>query len=498
VHVTLRAHRRQVGQVALALAALALGAAIWLHAAGPGAYAGTDFTAYLTAARTIASGGNPYHRLVVQTVSTQPGAAGLHSSGYVYPPLLATVLAVLVRAGLGSTAIWLIWTALNVTALAAMGRELNLCLRGDRSWSGALAFAAATMLPALATYDLWLGQSDLLMAALVVAASGRLARGAGGSWALLGIACAVKPTMALVLLAWLWLGYWRVTLAGALAALALIAAPFALLGLPALRDYVTFTLQWNGLGADAEFINQSPNGMLLRLFTRNPYISPAIVAPWLVLPLRVAASAAAIGAWIWAAPTQPARTALGKTLDAFKRVLASPPASSPSPMERGITAKQHAESSSASLCVSMGRGLGGEASPSRQPDEPSAVIFAACLAALPLIVLLSPLSEDIHICIIIPTLVGLGYLALARGWHRWWAAWLLVAAFAVACIPRMQEIIYPDRFVPLPGQSDPRIGPIIVMARTGALLALSIAAFIGGCAVARRVQANATSLFPGG
>ncbi|MDE3230764.1 MAG: hypothetical protein KGO05_12875, partial [Chloroflexota bacterium] len=49
----------------LAVSALVV-AAVWLHAAGPGAGAGYDFASYLQAARVVAQGGNPYHRLALE------------------------------------------------------------------------------------------------------------------------------------------------------------------------------------------------------------------------------------------------------------------------------------------------------------------------------------------------------------------------------------------------------------------------------------------------
>ncbi len=429
-HVALTAITAQPRALVVSLVAIAAGAALWLHAAGPGAFAGADFfRAYLAGARAVAAGQNPYHRLVTQTIDTRAGASGLHASGYVYPPLLALALAPLVLAGLDDRAVWLTWTALTAAALVVMGRELNRALRGDDGWAGALVFAAVALVPAVAIYDLWLGQADLLMAALVVIACGRLARGAGWAWAPLSVAIAIKPTMALVLLAWLWLGHWRVALAGALAALALVALPFAVIGLAALRDYVTFATQWNGLGADAEFINQSPEGWLLRAFTANAYTQPVLTAPLLVTPLRLAIEAGAVIVWLRVAP--------------------------------------------------WGRRLGQQ------------TLMATCLAALPLIVLLSPLAEDIHLCIVIPSLVGLGWLAWERGWRRWWASWALWLAFAFAALPRMQELIYPDRwFGPLPGQSDPHVGAWIVLARSGALLFLAVVTLVAGCAVARRAIAE--------
>jgi hypothetical protein len=456
-----RAHWPALGVIA---ASVALGAAIWLHAAGPGAHAGTDFGAYLAGARAVAAGHNPYHDLISQ--SGNASADGLRAHGYVYPPLLALVLAAPVLLGLPARAIWLLWTALNVAAVIWLGWELQRNLlapvaeeravaitptravetapkslrlqspperTGVEQWAAALAFAAACLLPAVVTYDLWLGQADLLMAALAVGACSLWQRGHGWAAALvLALGIAVKPPLALVLLVWLWWGDWRAALRGGLAALALVALAFVPVGLGALHDYIVFFTQWNAFHADAEYINQSPYGMLLRLFTTNPYTQPLLIAPWLVLPLRIAALAGAVALWLRAAPARTMLSSATKKLD-------------------------------------------------------PALVLGTQLLALPLIVLLSPLAEDIHFCLIVPALVALAYLAWQRGLTRTPSAWALWIALAVFCIPRMQEIIYPDRFVPLPGQADPRLGPLIALLRTGVLLAIAIITLAAGGQILRRV-----------
>ncbi len=464
---------------ALTGGAVVVGAVLWLHAAGPGAHAGTDFSAYLAGAHAVAAGHNPYASLITHgTVS----AAGVNAHGYVYPPLLAVLLAVPVRLGIADTGIWLLWNALGVAAVAWMGAELWQGLsrraveptperqRARADWSRsptispvpgvsadvrepvapreeaesrpqalrrgfnltpspALILAAATLLPAIVTYDLWLGQADALLAALGVGACALWLR--GRSWAaalVLALAIAVKPPLAVILLAWWWKGDWRAALRGGGMALALVALAFIPIGLTALHDYLLFFSQWNAFHANAEYINQSPGGMLLRLFTRNPFTTPLVVAPWLVTPLRLVALVGAVALWLRAVPR----------------------ASTP---DRGLA-------------------------------------LGELLLAFPLIVLLSPLAEDIHFTILAPALVGLGWLAWQRGLWRTPAAWVLWVTYAVACIPRMQEAIYPDRFVPLPGQTLPILGPLVVLARTGALLALAVATLAAGGQVIRAIRAS--------
>ncbi len=419
--------------------ALGIGLVIWLHAAGPGAGAGYDFSAYLSGAKDIAVGRDPYSHLLKQVTDTRPGDTGVHARGYVYPPLLALVLSLPLRLGLGATALWVVWNLLSVASVLWMGRELNLALRGSRGWPGTLGFAAALMLPAFVTYDLFLGQADVLMAALAVGACGLWLR--GNRWAALpiGLAIAVKPTMALVLLVWLWRGDWRAALRGAGVALVLLLAPFVPLGLNTLRDYVIFYTRWNAFNANAEQINQSPVGFLLRALTPNPYTQPLVDAPALVTPLRILIVVGALACYGWAVP-------------------------------RGR---------SGSLRLGM----------------------AACLLALPLILLLSPLAEDIHFCLIVPTLVGLGWLALETE-TRWWrsrgqdglprvhGAVLLgiPLLYLICCIPRVQEIVYPGHLLALPGQGDVALGPLIVLLRSGVLCAIAVLTLVVGARLLRQLR----------
>jgi hypothetical protein len=413
--------------------ALALGLVvllIWLHAAGPDTGAGFDFfTAYWRAAREVVAGTSPYQQLAGLTIN--PGASGLSGTGYVYPPFLAVLLSLPVRLGFNKLACWLLWTLVNVTAVIWMGYELNLSLRSSKSWTGSMAFVVAALLPAVVTYDIGLGQADLLMAALAVGSYGLWLRGHRWSASvILGVAIAIKPTLGLILFVWLWKGDWRAFLRGAVAAVILVFLPFAGIGLDAFREYATFLLHWNAFGANADFINQTPYALLLRMFTINPAVPPLLVAPFLVQPLRLAATAGTV--WLW--------------LRATPRALLPP-------------------------LLEMG----------------------SFLLIIPVILLLSPLAEDIHFTMLAPVLVGLGWIALAKGYGRKAAAWAIWIAFLFSCLPRMQELIYPNHLLILPGQTDPRLGTLITLLRTSALLWLAVIALVAGQAIMRSAERTAES-----
>lgn len=420
-------HGRSLSWRAVALVGVALlGVLLWLHAAGPGARAGYDFTSYVQGARDVVAGRNPYHALVQQSLDTRLGDTGIHSRGYVYPPLLAFALSLPLRFGVDAPGLWLLWNLVNAGAMFWMGWELNHTLRGRADLGGALCFSVAALLPTVATYDLWLGQADMLMAALAVVACALWLRRNPWAPAILGLAVAIKPTLALILLVWLWLGDWRNALRAGMLSAAFILIPFALLGLGALGDYVTFFTRWNAFHANAEFINQSPYGMLQRAFAPNPYTRPLVSVAWLVTPLRVIALMALA---LWWLRTVPRGRPSGAT-----------------------------------------SGMG------------------ACLLALPLILLVSPLSEDIHYCLLIPALVGFAWLAWSCGLARRPAAWVIWITFLLACVPRGQEIIYPDHLFAFPLQTDPHVGWLIVLARSGALLYLALATLFAAGVLLRRMR----------
>ena len=483
VETSVRIARENWRGTLVACGAAAVGALIWAHAVGAGAGAGSDFTSYLNAAHDAARGLNPYRTLVTQVQNAQPGDVGIHPHGYVYPPLLCVLLSLPVRLHLNALAMWWIWQGITMAGMLWMGFELNVTLRGRRDVGGTLAFACACLLPAVATYDLWLGQTDLLMAALGVGACGLWLR--GNRWAPLplAVAIAVKPTMALLLAVWLWNGDWRAALRGAIVAGVLLVAPFAMAGgAQALRDYVTFYAHWSAFNADAEFINQAPVGLLLRLFSVNPYTHPLVDAPWLVGPLKWLVMAAAVGCWVWAAPAAWRLESRPKRLGGYRLAGGWPRKTKAATAARKDEAGEQTPPTGLALDIPAG------AVGTTTARSDSGAGMPVCLLALPLMLLLSPLAEDIHYCLLIPALAGLCYVTVARRLWRLPATWTLWVALGIFSVPRMQELIYPSHLLALPGQADPAIGPLIVVVRSGTLLYLAMATLIAGASAIRATR----------
>jgi hypothetical protein len=420
-----RAGRRRTLGPLVGATAFAIGVVAILVATGFGSRIGYDFRAYLSAAGELAAGQNPYHGLIQQASDTRPGATGLHTNGYVYPPLLALILSIPLRFGLSPSMIWLGWIAVTAGAVGWAGWEMARYLCERAAWHAAAGFSASILVAAVSIYDLSLGQVDLVLVGLTVGAIGLWLRRHPLAGAVLGVSIAIKPFLIAILAIWLWKRDWRAVLSGGIAALTFTLGPFVFVGLQALHDYAIFTLHWSALQDNADFINQSIYGMLLRSLTPNPYIAPLVDAPWLVVPLRFVLCLAVVALWVRAVP--------------------------------------------------------------RTWGTDAAILFMECLLGIVVILLISPLAEDIHYCLLLPALVGSVWLAWHRG-HPWrWSLWLCVGALALCWTPHMQELVYPKKLVLFPLQHDPHIGPLVELLRSGILLYVALATLVGGIAILRRL-----------
>jgi glycosyl transferase family 87 len=246
----------------VALAALVAVGAI---SVGKQLRSGNDFPIYWNAARTLAAGGSPYDV-----------ASGLH--GYVYPPFLALVLIPAAALPLGVAA-W-IWFALSAAAATLACRvAVGLARRGwgPRALAG---WASAAWLPlaGLAADNAALGQANLILLALGLAGSADLLRRRdlrGGG--LIGLAAAVKPHLALLLVPGLLRGRWRAA-AGCAAALLLTGAVLPIAAVGPART-ATLWREWEekvvvpageGTLQGSTIWDQSPQAGLRRLLVDAP------------------------------------------------------------------------------------------------------------------------------------------------------------------------------------------------------------------------------------
>ena len=277
---------------------LALAVAFWRYSMA----IHEDFRAYWAAGNALIHGDRLYGdailwadaRAWISELSARPTAYG----PYIYPPPLGMLWMPLVM--LPASVASLVWFSVAFLAVLLTAFVLvRLLLDGD-----SLAFLLVSVLLIYfqpIRRNLSLEQVDTVTLALLALG---LAAYVGRRDTLAGLAIAgaivVKPFLAFVLLFFLWKRSYRVIGVAALASGLLIGASFAALGLDTLRDYLVATSYWASPQFAATFINQSPNGMLIRAFTTLDGHARIADLPWLVLPLRLVVSALTIGVLAYA------------------------------------------------------------------------------------------------------------------------------------------------------------------------------------------------------
>ncbi len=134
------------------------------------------------------------------------------------------------------------------------------------------------------------GQSDLFLLLLTALAFlAHLRRREALAGIALGVAAALKPTVALYGLYYLRKRCWTTLATAALTGTALGLAPFALLGGDAFADWLTISRYFGGGDYAAYPTNQSLHGLLLRAFVGGPHYAPLLAnraladGGWLVL-----------------------------------------------------------------------------------------------------------------------------------------------------------------------------------------------------------------------
>jgi alpha-1,2-mannosyltransferase len=253
-----------------------------------------DLDAYLTAGRAVWQGQPLYAPFLHHPL---PDAA--LRPAYIYPPVFALLVAPL--ALLPDAVANVVWLVIGQAALAA---ALVLTLRRLRPRGWALT---AILCVTLTFYPLWIdavqGQANLLVLLLVTAGVGGIAQGKPTFGIALGAAAALKLTP-VILLVWLLLDRRFREAAWMIGALGGLTAAAALLRF---HDTVVFfgqVLPALSQGT-AFYANESLAGVVLRLFSSNPYTTPWVAISWAFL-LPGAGAILLIAFWFWRTGHQPA------------------------------------------------------------------------------------------------------------------------------------------------------------------------------------------------
>lgn len=191
-------------------------------------------------------------------------------------------------------------------------RPFRLAL--DRPLREELALSLPVALPVLGAMPLLLslryGQVDLPLLLLTTLSLLAYLRGRDTlAGVALGLAAAVKPTLAFYGLFYLRQRRWTTLGAAAVTGLLLGLGPFLALGRAAFADWYAISRYFTGDDYPTYPSNQSWRGFLLRAFAGGPRHAPLVDAPWLAEALWVAGAAGALALWWRLAPGRAARDA---------------------------------------------------------------------------------------------------------------------------------------------------------------------------------------------
>ncbi|MCC7372794.1 MAG: DUF2029 domain-containing protein [Chloroflexi bacterium] len=251
-----------------------------------------DFDAYYEGGLAVRAGERPY-ALALRVAASgyamgAPNTPDGNASAYVYPPLLALVVAPLTLLPIErATAVWSALLHLGVLAAAWLLADLF----GPRDRRGRLLVFGLVLLWLLLFKPIrgalgYTRQVDvLLLLLLVVMAWGVARRRLDAAGLALGLAIAVKPFFVLIALYFLWKRAYRGFVVAGLTATICGLLPLVVLG--ALSEYLAIAAYWGGPTFAVSPVSQSFTSLLLRLFTESPFTVPVAVLPGLVLPLRV-------------------------------------------------------------------------------------------------------------------------------------------------------------------------------------------------------------------
>jgi hypothetical protein len=282
-------------------------AAAYVMRYGAPRFSWVDFRSFYQAGLDVRTGRDPYLGAISFINAYVPAGNGSYwtTVAYVYAPFFALLMAPL--SFLSHYAALTTWDVLNVVFLV-VAVYAALRATGLRPGWGMLLLLSALSAVTLPVHREWdLGQTDVLLMALLCTALWSNAAGRrllGGL--LLGAACAVKPELLLLALLLLWRRDFRFALTTIGSAVVLGLAPFLLLGQQAWSNFWT---AW-GFWAD-EYVaflhNESPKGVLARLFTVNPASHPLAVVPGAVTILWIVVAVLVVGLTVAVTSRHPLR-----------------------------------------------------------------------------------------------------------------------------------------------------------------------------------------------
>jgi alpha-1,2-mannosyltransferase len=282
-------------------------AAAYVMRYGAARFTWVDFRSFYQAGLDVRAGRDPYLGAIGFIHAYVPAGNGTYwtTVAYIYAPFFALLMVPLTF--LSHYAALTTWDVLNVLLLV-VAVYAALRATGLRPGWGMLLLLAALSALTLPVHREWdLGQTDVFLMALLCAALWARSAGRGLlGGLLLGAACAVKPELLLLALLLLWRRDFRFGLATIGSAVVLGLAPFLLLGQRAWSDFWTAWGFWANQYV-AFLHNESPKGVLARLFTINPAGHPLAVAPGVVTVLWIVVAVLVVGLTVAVSSPHPLR-----------------------------------------------------------------------------------------------------------------------------------------------------------------------------------------------
>jgi hypothetical protein len=316
----------------LALLGAAILAAVVVRGVS-GAWLG-DFSAYYTGAAALASGDRLYAGALAWRDAgfavNFPGPAPSAGNPYAYAPAFALTLIPLTAVQFQPAS--LIWYALIVVSVVGIAYTLaRLLLPGDtrRVVMTAMGIGGLLALFQPVRSILFTGQIDtMLLLLLTLTLAAFTLRKDMLAAVLLALAITIKPTLGVFVLYFLWKRAYRAAFVCCAVAGTLLIAPFLILGLDALSDFLAVLQYWTSPAFGASPVNQSPAGLFLRVFTPNAWTVPFVDAPQLVTLGRVLVAGVTLLTLMTLVPraraTTPTQSALEFGLVVVAMLLAGP------------------------------------------------------------------------------------------------------------------------------------------------------------------------------
>lgn len=261
-----------------------------------------DFDAYYRTISDFRAGGELYTQALnwrdAGYAVNSPGNESQNADGlpFVYPPTFALAMAPLTF--LPYQLALILWFAVIIGSVAGTAHlTVRMLLRRGRRDHIAIVVAVTGLLALFQPVRgiLATGNVDTLILFLLTLAladyrEGRSAR--AGIW--LALASLIKPTVGFVLVFFLWKRDWRAIVACGVVGSVLLGISAAVIGPQQTLDFIAVASYWSSPTFAVSPVNQAPYGMLLRLFTSNPYTVPILALPMLATALRVAVIGAVI------------------------------------------------------------------------------------------------------------------------------------------------------------------------------------------------------------